>query len=145
MDLEPEAIWPGWKTGLEAWDRAVKFYDNLKFVYQIQTTLREWQQQDEEQRPVKSRKTGATTDEHKLPVKSAPGETPSNASGRKSRQGTTMNCQNHPETPATAYCRACGKPVCDECRRDTFGTSLLRGALPRAAPRRRRRHPIRAP
>jgi hypothetical protein len=33
-----------------------------------------------------------------------------------------MNCQNHPETPATAYCRACGKPVCDECRRDAFGT-----------------------
>jgi hypothetical protein len=33
-----------------------------------------------------------------------------------------MNCQNHPETPATAYCRACGKPVCEECRRDAFGT-----------------------
>jgi hypothetical protein len=33
-----------------------------------------------------------------------------------------MNCQNHPETPATAYCRTCGKPVCEECRRDAFGT-----------------------
>jgi hypothetical protein len=33
-----------------------------------------------------------------------------------------MNCQNHPEVPATAYCRSCGKPVCDECRRDAFGT-----------------------
>ena len=33
-----------------------------------------------------------------------------------------MNCQNHPEVPATAYCRACGKPVCDECRRDAYGT-----------------------
>ena len=33
-----------------------------------------------------------------------------------------MNCQNHAETPATAYCRSCGKPVCDECRRDAFGT-----------------------
>ena|ERR1017187_4154482 len=33
-----------------------------------------------------------------------------------------MNCQNHPETPATAYCRNCGKPVCDACRRDAFGT-----------------------
>jgi hypothetical protein len=33
-----------------------------------------------------------------------------------------MNCQNHPEIPATAYCRNCGKPVCDECRRDAFGT-----------------------
>jgi len=33
-----------------------------------------------------------------------------------------MNCQNHSEVPATAYCRSCGKPVCDECRRDAFGT-----------------------
>jgi hypothetical protein len=33
-----------------------------------------------------------------------------------------MNCQNHPETPATAYCRTCGKPVCDACRRDAYGT-----------------------
>ncbi len=33
-----------------------------------------------------------------------------------------MNCQNHPESPATAYCRNCGMPVCDVCRRDAFGT-----------------------
>jgi hypothetical protein len=33
-----------------------------------------------------------------------------------------MNCQNHPEIPATAYCRTCGKPVCEECRRDAYGT-----------------------
>jgi hypothetical protein len=33
-----------------------------------------------------------------------------------------MNCQNHTEVPATAYCRTCGKPICDECRRDIYGT-----------------------
>jgi hypothetical protein len=33
-----------------------------------------------------------------------------------------MNCQNHPEVPATAYCRSCGKPICDQCRRDAYGT-----------------------
>ncbi len=33
-----------------------------------------------------------------------------------------MNCQNHPETPATAYCRSCGKPVCEACRHDAYGT-----------------------
>ena len=33
-----------------------------------------------------------------------------------------MNCENHPDRAATAYCRSCGKPVCDECRRDAFGT-----------------------
>jgi len=33
-----------------------------------------------------------------------------------------MNCQNHPEETATAYCRTCGKPLCDSCRRDASGT-----------------------
>jgi len=33
-----------------------------------------------------------------------------------------MNCQNHPDVAATAYCRTCGKPVCDQCRRDAYGT-----------------------
>ena len=79
-DLEPKAVWVGLENRvLDAWDRTVKFYDNLKFVYQIQTTLREWQQQDEEQRPVKQPKS--KTDDHKLPVKSAPQGEPSNASG----------------------------------------------------------------
>jgi hypothetical protein len=32
-----------------------------------------------------------------------------------------MTCQNH-HLSATAYCRACGKPVCDQCRRDAQGT-----------------------
>jgi len=73
-DLEPRAVWQGLEDRASyAWERTVKFYENLKFVYQIQTTLREWQQQDEEQRPVPSRETGRRTDDHKLPVKSAPG------------------------------------------------------------------------
>ena len=33
-----------------------------------------------------------------------------------------MNCQNHPEISAMAYCRACGKPLCDDCRREAAGT-----------------------
>src|SRR5580704_11179758 len=45
-----------------------------------------------------------------------------------------MNCQNHPETPAVAYCRACGKPVCDECRRDAFGTVYCAEHAPAPAP-----------
>ncbi len=45
-----------------------------------------------------------------------------------------MNCQNHPETPATAYCRACGKPVCEECRRDAFGTVYCAEHTPAQAP-----------
>lgn len=44
-----------------------------------------------------------------------------------------MNCQNHADIPATAYCRACGKPVCDECRRDAFGTVYCAEHVPAAA------------
>ena len=32
-----------------------------------------------------------------------------------------MNCANHADVPATAYCRTCGKPVCSNCARDVRG------------------------
>jgi hypothetical protein len=71
-DLQPAKVWAGLEDrAVRTWGRTVKFYDNLKFVYQIQTTLREWQQQDQEQqrnRPASERKT----DDRKLPVKAAP-------------------------------------------------------------------------
>lgn len=33
-----------------------------------------------------------------------------------------MNCLNHSETPATAFCRTCGKPLCDACKHQVQGT-----------------------
>jgi hypothetical protein len=45
-----------------------------------------------------------------------------------------MNCQNHPEVPAIAYCRACGKPVCEQCRRDAYGTVYCEEHAPAPAP-----------
>ncbi len=33
-----------------------------------------------------------------------------------------MNCLNHPETPAVAFCRTCGKPLCEACKRSVQGT-----------------------
>ena len=45
-----------------------------------------------------------------------------------------MNCQNHPEAPAIAYCRSCGKPVCEECRRDAYGTVFCEEHAPAPAP-----------
>jgi hypothetical protein len=44
-----------------------------------------------------------------------------------------MNCENHPQAAATAYCRSCGKPVCDECRRDALGTVFCAEHLPATA------------
>src|ERR1043166_6808529 len=45
-----------------------------------------------------------------------------------------MNCQNHPDIPATAYCRSCGKPLCNECRRDAHGTVFCAEHAPAPAP-----------
>ena len=74
-DLSPSAVW----TSLDdrahrAWARTVKYYDNLKVVYQIQTILREWQQQDAEQPPAPQSKpeNSRQPDDRKLPVKASP-------------------------------------------------------------------------
>jgi anti-sigma factor RsiW len=64
-DLRPSEVWAGIESrAVRTWARTVKFYDNLKIVYQIQTTLKEWQQQTEEQKPAAEK-----TDDRKLPVK----------------------------------------------------------------------------
>jgi len=49
-----------------------------------------------------------------------------------------MNCANHVEVPAVAYCRTCGKPLCSTCTRDVRGViyceeclaSQLSGTMP---------------
>jgi hypothetical protein len=75
-DLEPAEVWAGIEDrAYRAWGRTVKFYDNLKFVYQIQTTLREWQQQGEDQQSAPVQEAPERkTDEHKLPVKATPNQ-----------------------------------------------------------------------
>ena len=35
-----------------------------------------------------------------------------------------MNCANHPERTATAFCQSCGKPLCPECIRSADGLIL---------------------
>jgi hypothetical protein len=32
-----------------------------------------------------------------------------------------MNCAVHTEKPAAAYCRTCGKALCEDCKRDVMG------------------------
>jgi len=44
-----------------------------------------------------------------------------------------MNCLNHPEAPAVAYCRECGKPLCEACRREADGTLYCEEHVPGAA------------
>ena len=52
-----------------------------------------------------------------------------------------MNCANHPDILAAAYCGACGKPLCTTCSRDVRGViycehclaQRLEGTLPAAS------------
>jgi TM2 domain-containing membrane protein YozV len=52
-----------------------------------------------------------------------------------------MNCANHNNVPAAAYCRTCGKPLCEQCKRDVRGViyceeciaKKLEGTLPPAS------------
>jgi hypothetical protein len=44
-----------------------------------------------------------------------------------------MNCANHPEAPAIAYCRECGKPLCEACRRSADGTIYCEQHAPASA------------
>ncbi len=70
-DLAPAAVWAGVEDRVyRGWQRTVKFYESLKVVYQIQAKLRDWQQQqqDEEQKPADTEKSGRTPDTHRLPV-----------------------------------------------------------------------------
>lgn len=60
-DLRPAEVWAGIEDhAVRTWARSVKFYEDLKVVYQIQTMLKEWQQQDQ-QAPAAS-----PADEHRL-------------------------------------------------------------------------------
>lgn len=44
-----------------------------------------------------------------------------------------MNCFNHTEAPAIAYCRVCGKALCAECKRTGQGTIFCDEHLPEAS------------
>src|SRR5215475_12796577 len=49
-----------------------------------------------------------------------------------------MNCAIHTDVPAAAYCRTCGKALCEDCKRDVMGAiycepciaARLQGATP---------------
>jgi hypothetical protein len=66
-DLSPAVVWAGIEGRADRiWERTEKFYDNLKFIYQIRATLREWQQQSAETR---TQSGGASsTEQHRVPA-----------------------------------------------------------------------------
>lgn len=50
-DLEPARIWAALDDRTHrVWDRAVKYYESLRVVYEVQSRLKEWSEQEEEER-----------------------------------------------------------------------------------------------
>ena len=50
-DLEPAKIWAALDDRTHrVWDRAVKYYESLRVVYEVQSRLKEWSEQEEEER-----------------------------------------------------------------------------------------------
>jgi len=80
QDLAPAQVWAGIEDqAYRLWARTQKFYDNLKFVYQIQSTLREWQQQSEEPAP-ETGAPGRKGPEPRLPERALPQPPPAGKS-----------------------------------------------------------------
>ncbi len=52
-DLDPVKIWVAVDDRAHrGWDRAVKYYDNMRLVIEVQSRLKEWSEQDQEQRRI---------------------------------------------------------------------------------------------
>ena len=80
-DFNPVRVWQSLDDRVyRGYQRSVKFYESIKFVYQVRARLQEWnQQQDEEQSAAAERKQNRggnekSMDEKRLPVKNTPAE-----------------------------------------------------------------------
>jgi hypothetical protein len=57
-DLEPVRIWAGVEDGAHRqWSRLVKYYENIRVVYEIQSRLKEWADQEEQDRQAQQKET----------------------------------------------------------------------------------------
>jgi hypothetical protein len=78
-DFNPVRVWQSLDDRVyRGWQRTVKFYESIKFVYQIRARLQEWNQlRDEEQAAAAEHKQGRgaaekSLDEKRLPVSNPP-------------------------------------------------------------------------
>ena len=79
-DLDPAVVWASVDDkAYRTWQRTVKFYESIRLVYQIQSTVKEWQQQEQE---AAEEQPQQKPDARRLPVKTAPPGAPeSNSTG----------------------------------------------------------------
>ena len=74
-DLDPVKVWATLEDQTHrAWERGVKYYENLRLVYEIQSRLKEWSDEEEEGKAVSNVRPA---------VKTAGEETKSKTAGEK--------------------------------------------------------------
>ena len=74
-DMNPRKIWASIDDRVHrTWVRSVKFYEEIKFVYEIQSRLRDWteQQEEEERNASKNR----PVEERRVPASAPPAASP---------------------------------------------------------------------
>ena len=65
-DLDPAKIWTAIDDRAHrTWDRVVKYYDNMRLVIEVQSRLKEWSEQDQEQRRLQQQKETAPKERQK--------------------------------------------------------------------------------
>ena len=71
-DFNPVRVWQSVDDRVyRGWQRTVKYYESIKFVYQVRSRLQEWNQQQDEEQAAAERKQSRSVDEKRLPVKNA--------------------------------------------------------------------------
>ena len=71
-DLNPVKVWAALDNRLQrAWDRTVKYYESMRFVYEMQAQLRDWTEQEDQPAPQSPALT-READPRRLPVRTDP-------------------------------------------------------------------------
>ena len=82
-DLDPVQIWVALDNRVHRlWDRAVKSYESIRFVYQVQSRLREWEDQRQADQQAESGES-PREDPRRLPVNNNPEKSGVTDSGQK--------------------------------------------------------------
>ena len=82
-DLDPVRIWASLDAKVHrTYDRAVKYYENLRLVYEIQNRLREWSDQEEQAQAAQDRQARRT-------VEPAPDAQPAAAGDQRNDERST--------------------------------------------------------
>jgi hypothetical protein len=68
-DLEPARIWTGVEDGAHRqWSRVVKYYENIRVVYEIQSRLKEWADQEEQDRQSQQKDAATAPQNNSVPT-----------------------------------------------------------------------------